>query len=709
MTYVDNSWTQLAYWEEATGYGSSVAQVRLIAYSTQDIATNKSTIHWKWQKSVTGGSAYWNDSHNYSVSCGSSASWTFALGSQSSTAWTDVGGEKTTTVTHNDNGTKSVDWSCSGYKYWSYVEASGTIELPTIARASSPTVTPNPQTWSNTSSNTITVATNRKSSSFTHTVRVDLWGYQEQKTGVEASTTFAIPYSTLASMPYYKSFTGSVYTQTKNGSTNVGSEVRSTWTVNIDTSIEHPTVESITLEDTNAKSAAVEAQGSFISNASNLRVTIALGVAGSYTELNEATVVCGNVSQTYVLSGTSQTIVFEQEGLTADNLKVIVTDARGTTVTETRTWNLIPYVSLTALGQVRRTSEIGDEVRISVTGRCFAGDFGQASNVITVKMKSKLHTASDYPSTWTTLGTVTPSGDGETTFTFETLRTGYDYDQQYDFIFYVEDLFTSAESSEVIVTTGIPVYGNGADFFAVYGDSFLHWDRTNPSKFWNINDALNGIMAHGAQKNLAIYDPKTVTVQGITYHVYVNGGVRITGTATGYSSCNVGAFMAVDGVEYILNGCPEGGGSRTYSVGVGSVHDYGEGATVTGNGLQNIYIDVFAGETVDLAIYPMVRDARIANEDFETPLLFTRYFTSGGVTVNANSSASTNITITVPGGYRVLAILRSWTNGDILTNYISTSTQSLQQGQTSVTALVRNPKSSASNVTVSVEVLFIRA
>lgn len=502
--------------------------------------------------------------------------------------------------------------------------------LDTIARASSPTVTPNPQTWSNTSSNTITVTTNRKSSGFTHTVRVDLWGYQETKTGVGASTTFAIPYSTLASMPYYKTFTGSVYTQTKNGSENVGGEVRTPWTINIDTSIEHPTVESITLEDTNAKSAAVEAQGSFIANASNLRATIALGVAGSYTELNEATVVCGNVSQTYVLGGTSQTIVFEQEGLTADNLKVIVTDARGTTITETRTWNLIPYVSLTALGQVRRTSEIGDEVAIGVTGRCFAGNFRQASNVITVKMKSKLHTASDYPITWTTLGTVTPSGDGETTFTFQTTRTGYDYDQQYDFLFYVEDLFTSAESSEVIVTTGIPVYGNGADFFAVYGDSYLHWDRTDPSKFWNINDALNGILAHDGVKNMLQLWEGTKTVAGITYTPNkTSGSITANGTSTGYSEYVIAKFKTYSGNRYILSGCPEGGGSRTFFIGINGIGaDYGDGLTFDGDGsVVSVAIGVFQAQTVNNIVFrPMIRDAKIASDSFVRYAVTTKPF-----------------------------------------------------------------------------------
>lgn len=720
MVYVGSDWVELDYWTSPS-WGDYDARMRVLAYSTQDIASNTSRIYFKLQKRVTGGSAYNLDDISFRITGtgaggdGHSATQDWSFGSVSSTSWQDVGGNTSdmywSGVKHNDDGTLTLTANATGGRpLGGSFDSDITIQLPTIARASVPTASPNPATIGS-GGRVVTINTNRKSSSFLHTVslRCGSWTWSSAAKGVGGSVNVTIPYSVIAQFAATsKTATCTITCVTYSGNTNIGTKT-ATFTLQIDTATDHPQVDSVTVEDLNTKSAAIEAAGSFINNASYLKATIDLSAVGTYTELASARVVCGSTAQSYTLSGTSQTIIFEYDKINTSDLTVYVTDKRGTTVSFVKSWTLVPYVDLTVSSSVDRLSETGNTIKFTLTGRCFAGNFGQATNQLTIKYKSKLHSAADYPAQWTTIGTVTPSGQGATTYETSGTLTGFDYDQQYDLIFHVEDLFTEAQTGNIGLTKGIPVYGNGEDFFAVYGDSFLHWDRTNPSKFWNINDALNGIMAHGAQKNLAIYDPKTVTVQGITYHVYVNGGVRITGTATGYSSCNVGAFMAVDGEEYILSGCPEGGGSRTYSVGVGSVHDYGDGATVTGNGLQYIYIDVFAGETVDLTICPMVRDARIANEEFETPLLCTRYFTSSSVSVSANSSASTNISITVPSGYRVLAILRSWTNGDILTNYISTSTQSLQQGQTSVTAWVRNPKSSASNVTVSVEVLFIRA
>lgn len=717
MVYVGSSWVELDYWTSPT-WGDYDARMRVLAYSTQDIASNTSRIYFKLQKRVTGGSAYNYDDRDFRITGtgasgdGHSATQTWNFGSVSDTSWVDVGGDTSdmywSSVKHRDDGTLTLTATASGDRpLGGSFDTDISIELPRIARASSPTITPNPQTWSSTNTNSITVNTNRKSSGFTHTIRCDVWNYKVTKTGVGASTTFDIPYSTLASMPANQTeFSGSVYTQTYSGSTKIGSEVKSTWTIKVDTSIEHPNVGTITVEDTNTRTSAIVGAETFIYGISTLKATIPLTVSGSYTELASAVVTCGNRSQTYTLSGTSQTITFTFDKVDAPSLTVKVTDKRGTPVTKTKTYTLMPYQPETLTATVGRVTATGSTAVGQVSGVAYGGNYGQASNSLTVTYKYKEHDSS----TWTDspYSATLTLNEGQQTYTHAiTLLEEYDYQKQYDIQFIVNDLFNTA-TYECRLMQGLPILSWDETEVDVWGSLHIH-NREKPTVYQNVMDGFGAVLAHGAQKNLAVYDPRTVTVGGITYHIYANGGVRVTGTATAYSSCNVGAFTAVNGEEYILSGCPEGGGERTYSVGVGSVHDYGEGATVTGNGLQYIYIDVFTGETVDMTVYPMVRDARIANEEFETPLLCTRYFTSSSVSVSANSSASTNISITVPSGYRVLAILRSWTNGDILINYISTSTQSLQQGQTSVTAWVRNPKSSASNVTVSVEVLFIRA
>ena len=268
MVYVGSSWVELDYWTSPSAAGYD-ARLRVLAYSVQNVETNRSTIYFKIQKRVTGGSAYQYDARDFEISCedaegyGHTATQSWYFGNVSSTSWADVGGDTSdmfwSNVRHNADGTLTLTANAEGDRVLNGTfDTDISITLPTIPRASSPTISPNPQTWSNTTSNTITVTTNRKASSFTHSVRCDLWNYKTTNTGVGASTTFAIPYSTLGSMPAdASSFSGSVYTQTYKGSTKIGSEVRTLWTVKVDTSIEHPVIDSIVIHDTNARTSAV--------------------------------------------------------------------------------------------------------------------------------------------------------------------------------------------------------------------------------------------------------------------------------------------------------------------------------------------------------------------------------------------------------------------------------------------------------------------
>lgn len=667
MTYVGNSWTQLAYWEEATGYGY-LAQLRLIAYSTQDIGSNRSTIHWQWQKSVTGGSVFWNDSHNYSVSCGTSTSWNFALGSQSSTAWTNVGDENTTTVTHNSDGTRSVGWSCAGYKYWSYVEAGGTIELPTIPRTSVPTVSPNPITLSS-NTNTLTVTTNRKSTSFTHDITCTIGSYTETKTGITDSTTFDIPETVLSDFTATsKTLDGTIECVTKNGSTTIGTK-EVTFTAQIDEAQEHPSITSVTLTDTNPNSAAIEAQGSYIKYATNLSTSIVLGVTGSYTQLASAVVQCGTKQQTYALSGTSQTITFTYEKLDADALIVTVYDKRGTTATQTKTWTLIPYRDITVTGSVDRMSETGNTISFSLSGACFGGSFGAVANSVTVTYKYKLHNASTWSDGSETF-TFTPSGSGETSYTYSNTLTGFAYDQQFDFQFTVTDMFTDATTRVLVLTVGIPVYGNGEDFFSVYGKSYLHFDRDNPNKFWDLKEGLDAILEYHAQTNLFTITGESTVNDGITFTVNDDGTVKADGTSTrpsGASFITLGVFYGEVGKTYIMNGCPIGGSEETYTLGIRDLnggnpvqHETGDGLefTVTSTSGYRVACYVRSGATVDNIVYkPMIRDARIASDEFVQP--YPQIFTAEW-TATSSSALDTVLTdrVTIPSGTYLVYVHR---------------------------------------------------
>ena len=543
MTLVGSSWVELDRWSDATGYGNN-AEWRVLARSTQDISANTSKVYFKLQKSVSANSAWNSNNLDFSISGtgeGSdshNATQTWVYGSVSSTSWADVGGDTSdmywSGVKHANDGTCSISATASGDRWnGGTFSTSISITLPTIARASVPSVTPNPITLSN-ANNTITVQTNRKASTFTHSLTVTIGSYTETKTSITTSTTFDIPQTVLADFASNsKTLSGTVACTTYNGATNIGTKTVS-FSAQIDVAQEHPNIGTVTITDTNPNSAAIEASGSFIRLASDLSVSIPLTVSGSYTELATATVTCGNVVQNYVLSGTSQTITFTYNKIDTNGLSIVVADKRGTTVTETKTWNLVPYLDLTVTATADRETETGNTIAYRLTGDCFAGSFGLQTNQITTEYRYKLHSSSTYGA-WTTIETFTPTGNGEETFDRTGTLSGFSYDQQYDIQFRVTDLFTTAESRELSLTKGIPVYGNGEDFFAVYGNLHIH-DRTDPTQYWTLSQAndlvtaisdiqsalaMSNVSASGSYTNSSASKAYSVTGAGLViFNVY---------------------------------------------------------------------------------------------------------------------------------------------------------------------------------------------
>lgn len=499
MVYVGSSWVELDYWTSPS-WGDYDARLRVLARSVQDITSNTSTVYFKLQKRVTGGSAYQYDNLDFEISCTDAqgvthtATQTWNFGSVSSTSWTDVGGDTSDmywgNVHHKADGSLSFTANAEGDRILGgSFDTDISVSFPTIPRASSPTISPNPQTWSNTTSNTITVTTNRKSSSFTHTVRLDLWAVQETKTGVGASTTFTIPYDTaMASMPKNtNSFTGSVYTQTKNGSTNIGSEVRTTWTIKVDTSIEHANVGTITVQDTNTRTSAITQDDSiYIANISTLLATIPLSVSGNYTELASATVTCGSRTQNYTFAeGTTSTnITFEFDKVNASSLTVTVKDRRGNTKTATKSWTLIEYQPVTATATVGRVSATGSVGVGELTGMAYGGMFGQTENTLSIKVEFKRHEAADYDvqyETYTDSSLTEGYNDYRDNFTFQ---YQLDYQYQYDIRFTVTDLFSTAIYVAELMQ-GLPIMAWDETEVDIFGDLHIH-DRTDPTLFMSL-------------------------------------------------------------------------------------------------------------------------------------------------------------------------------------------------------------------------------
>lgn len=172
-----------------------------------------------------------NQSQNVSLSTGGSVSASFTF----------------TNIGHNDDGSKSVSWSWScatGTSVLGTISDSGTRALQTIPRASVPSVSSSNVNLGS----SVTINTNRKSSSFTHTLSYSIGRLTNQtsglaaSSGVGASTTFTPPSSLANQFPNSTSGTVTITCKTYNGSTLLGTKTCTLIVKSIDNSTYKPTM-----------------------------------------------------------------------------------------------------------------------------------------------------------------------------------------------------------------------------------------------------------------------------------------------------------------------------------------------------------------------------------------------------------------------------------------------------------------------------------
>ena len=116
----------------------------------------------------------------------------------------------------------------------------------------------------------------------------------------------------------------------------------------------------------------------------------------------------------------------------------------------------------------------------------------------------------------------------------------------------------------------------------------------------------------GGGKNKLPNTAVSKTENGITFTVNADGSVTVNGTATAQTNL-VWPTFSLDG-EYILSGCPSGGGASKYYLAArirtswpAGARDVGSGVTISGN-ITDIAITIVSGQTLSNAIFkPMLR------------------------------------------------------------------------------------------------------
>lgn len=328
---------------------------------SQSVATNTTTITWKLQLIATSDGA---------ISSSASKTWTVTINGTKYTGTNTVGisnnstktlASGTTTIAHNADGTKTFSYSFSQqfditFNNWiGTISGSGSGTLDTIARASQPSCVTWPEHTQNVGSfgDTISIHMNRASSSFTHTVRYQ-FGSQSGTiaTGVTTGTTWTIPKSLMNLIPNSTSGSGTIYVDTYNGSTLVGTKYCG-FTATVPSTADCSPTCSLTLTDPTGWK---DTYGAFVQGLSKIKAVVSAGLAYS----SPISVYTINANGAKYTTATATTAVLKSAGTNA--VTATVKDKRGRTGSASSSVSVLAYAQpkITALA-VRRCDQNGTE------------------------------------------------------------------------------------------------------------------------------------------------------------------------------------------------------------------------------------------------------------------------------------------------------------------------------------------------------------
>lgn len=306
--------------------------------TSQSVSANTTTISWKLYGGGT--STQWFAVRNVKLVIAGATVYTYG-GDYNNNLRIDQGdvvASGSYTFTHNADGTKSFTVSAEAAIYTLAVNCSGsqTFTLNTIARASQPSLV----TWPESTQNvgefgaTFSIHMNRKSDSFTHTVRYE-YGSRTGTiaTNVGTGTTWAVPLPFMNDIPSSTSASGRIYVDTYNGSTLVGTKYTG-FTVTVPASVK-PTC-SIALDDTTGID---DIYGSPVKGLSKIKVT----VTGTPAYSSQITSYSISVNGSTYNTATATTGVLTKSGSVPVN--VSVTDKRGRTGTASYTMSVQNYTA----------------------------------------------------------------------------------------------------------------------------------------------------------------------------------------------------------------------------------------------------------------------------------------------------------------------------------------------------------------------------
>lgn len=446
------------------------------------------------------------------------------------------------TVPHNSDGTKTVplslkvDINAAGYgsaEYrWDY-------QLATIPRAS-PISAGNGALGS-----AINLTIDRKSSSFTHTVRYNWQGTTGTVgTGIGTSTSYTPPLTFANNIPNSISGTITFYCDTYSGSTLVGTS-QTTATLSVPDSVV-PTISGLTLEETASAMNGISTSTEFAQILSRVKATVT-GASGVY----------GSTIKSYFITVVNQNLTLTENGGVFDYFKnngtfivrATVTDSRGrTSANKDVTIYVREYFSPVGGLSAVRSGTNKDKLTVTRNAKVAPLNIGGVNkNTLSIQFKFSQRGSG----TWTNS---TGNANENLTSTFELVNSQaslvetFSTTKSYDLIMVVSDKFLSSEVKVSVGTVTIPYavtknafgIGKAPEFANSVDSAYEYFYNNNPIQHHRLtnNDGTAITLTDGSDLNNA-------TVPG-----FYNGLNLLHAPSSGWNYIRVSRHTYGDG--YIL-------------------------------------------------------------------------------------------------------------------------------------------------------------
>lgn len=298
-------------------------------------------------------------------------------------------------IAHNSDGTKSI--SVGVYLYQNgpanYLPTQssasspismGSVGLTTIPRASQPSCITYPNTTTNIGNigSTITIHMNRVSSSFTHTVKY-YWGNLSGTiaTGVTDNVQWTIPTSFYSQIPYTTSGNGSIYVDTYNGSSLIGTKSVG-FAATVPSNVV-PTVGTITLDPWD-----ISGNNILLQHKNKITVSVSGCSAGAGSSIKSYTFSGPGISSTTTGTSVSGGPISNTGTLT---YTVTVTDNRGRSASKSATITCYAYSSpyFASFNAYRANSDGSANVNGTYLLCTYSVNYASAGNTNTITVTVK--------------------------------------------------------------------------------------------------------------------------------------------------------------------------------------------------------------------------------------------------------------------------------------------------------------------------------